>query len=190
VTVLRILSTDDLAVAFVEQHADVNEWLAANGINPHVVSAATPVTVEDEGGQRYIRYGELVLDGSVRPGSRTIERTVPLTAEPPDSIPAPGAKPGGWNLAGSFPGRVGRRFRLVRDRDITGVSGEGVVADGTQFDEPFSLPLPDGTTIDLPAGWCLVQWRGEHRSSVFWERFESAERVHGHGGATRFVWLD
>jgi hypothetical protein len=189
-TILRILSTDDLALAFVEQHADVHDWLTANGINPHIVSAAMPVTVEEEDGQRFIRYGDLVLDGTVRPGKQTVERRAPLIADPPDSIPKPGAKPGGWYLAGILPARIGRRFQLVRDRDVTGISGEGVVADGTQFDQPYSVPLPDGTTIDLPADWCLVRWRGEHRSSVFWERFDSAERVHGHGGAIRFVWLD
>lgn len=67
-----------------------------------------------------------------------------------------------------------RRFYLQRDVDVTGASGTGRVADGVLW--------PDGTVS--------VRWRGEHQSTVSWDNFDSAERVHGHGGATRIVWLD
>ncbi|WP_216651523.1 hypothetical protein [Actinomadura litoris] len=68
-----------------------------------------------------------------------------------------------------------RRFQLVRHRDVTGVSGAGLVADGVLW--------PDGTAS--------VRWRGEHPSIVFWDRgLESIERVHLHGGATVVRWLD
>lgn len=68
-----------------------------------------------------------------------------------------------------------RPFLLQRDRDISGVSGTGTVADGVLW--------PDGTAS--------VRWRGEHPSVVFWDRGEeSIAHVHGHGGATRVVWAD
>ncbi|WP_242892598.1 hypothetical protein [Actinomadura litoris] len=70
---------------------------------------------------------------------------------------------------------VPRRFQLVRHRDITGVSGPGLVADGVLW--------PDGTAS--------VRWRGEHPSIVFWDRgLESISHVHLHGGATVVRWLD
>ncbi|MFE3461353.1 hypothetical protein ACFXKD_27730 [Nocardiopsis aegyptia] len=68
-----------------------------------------------------------------------------------------------------------RRFTLVRDVDVTGVSGTGTVADGVMW--------PDGTAS--------VRWRGDHPSIVFWDRgWESVQHVHGHGGHTRVVWTD
>lgn len=68
-----------------------------------------------------------------------------------------------------------RRFQLHRERDLTGVSGVGIVADGCRF--------PDGVAV--------VHWRGEHRSTVVWsEGMGAVEAVHGHEGATRIVWID
>lgn len=66
-----------------------------------------------------------------------------------------------------------RTFTLVRDVDVSGVSGTGVVAEGVEFS--------DGT--------CAVRWiTGDHRSTVVWDNVESVEIIHGHGGATRVVW--
>src|SRR5688572_12719520 len=67
-----------------------------------------------------------------------------------------------------------RRFYLDRNTDVTGASGTGRVADGVVW--------PDGTVT--------VRWRGEHQSTVFWNNLESAERVHGHGGTTKVVFVD
>lgn len=67
-----------------------------------------------------------------------------------------------------------RRFYLQRHHDVTGTSGSGRVADGVLW--------PDGTAT--------IRWRGEHQSTVHWDRIDSAERVHGHGGATEIVWID
>lgn len=66
------------------------------------------------------------------------------------------------------------RFQLVRDKDVTGVSGTGIVADGVLW--------PDGSVS--------IRWRGERTSIVYWHTLEDAKAVHSHGGATRFVWLD
>ena len=76
----------------------------------------------------------------------------------------------------------GRVFWLVRDADITGISGTGVVADGVQF--------PDGTVV--------MRWRvaGTARpdhvkpTTVVHDDLESVVGLHGHNGATRVVWVD
>lgn len=74
-----------------------------------------------------------------------------------------------------LPTSAPRRFFLQRDTDVTGVSGEGRVADGVLW--------PDGTVS--------VRWRGEHPSTVSWDRgLDSVNHVHAHGGATQVIWLD
>lgn len=67
-----------------------------------------------------------------------------------------------------------RLFHLVRDLDVSGISGTGVVAEGVEFS--------DGTVV--------IRWLSEHASTVVWPHLEAAERVHGHGGATRVVFVD
>lgn len=67
-----------------------------------------------------------------------------------------------------------RRFQLERDTDVSGISGTGTVADGVEF--------PDGTVV--------IRWRGERQSTVVWPGIEDVEAIHGHGGATRIVWVD
>lgn len=67
-----------------------------------------------------------------------------------------------------------RRFYLVRDTDVSGVSGTGVVAEGIEFS--------DGT--------CVIRWQGERRSTVVWPSIEDVKAIHGHGGATRIMWAD
>jgi len=64
-------------------------------------------------------------------------------------------------------------FRLERDVDVSGVSGTGIVADGCVF--------PDGVAV--------VRWRGARPSTVVWPSVEDVEAIHGHGGATRVVWV-
>lgn len=64
-----------------------------------------------------------------------------------------------------------RQFVMVRDTDVSGISGTGEMADGCIF--------PDGTTV--------IRWRGEHRSTAVWDSLESAIIIHGHDGKTRFV---
>ena len=67
-----------------------------------------------------------------------------------------------------------KRFHLVRTEDQTGVSGTGVVAEGTVF--------TDGTVA--------LRWRGPHSSTVVWASLASAIAVHGHEGRTQAVFLD
>lgn len=68
-----------------------------------------------------------------------------------------------------------RAFRLVRDEDVTGVSGTGVVAEGVEFS----------------SGVVALTWLSEWPTSVvFHDRgVDSVEAIHGHGGATRIEWL-
>jgi hypothetical protein len=69
-----------------------------------------------------------------------------------------------------------RRFVLDRDYDVSGVSGTGVVCEGVEFS--------DGT--------CFLRWTGDWPcSAVFWlDGIKAIMAVHGHGGATRVVWID
>jgi len=69
---------------------------------------------------------------------------------------------------------TGYRFELHRDRDVTGYSGTGIVADGVEFDD----------------GICVLHWRGNDRSTVVWVNLPALVKVHCHDGATRLVWLD
>lgn len=67
-----------------------------------------------------------------------------------------------------------RRFHLVRDQDITGVSGIGIVAEGVLFS----------------TGWVALTWLTAVNSLVFYPAISNVEHIHGHNGATRIVWLD
>ncbi len=67
-----------------------------------------------------------------------------------------------------------RVFRLVRDRDVTGFSGAGHVADGVVW--------PDGTVS--------MRWRGPLRTTVTADCIDDIQTIHGHDGATRVVWAD
>ena len=73
-----------------------------------------------------------------------------------------------------------RTFVAQRDEDVSGISGEGVVAEGVQFSD----------------GWAVTHWldqppMNEPKTDV-WHNKGSApfERVHGHGGSTRILWAD
>lgn len=66
-----------------------------------------------------------------------------------------------------------RQFWLVRETDVSGISGTGVVAEGVRFS--------DGSVV--------VRWVvGDHHSTVLWESVEAVLAIHGHNGATRLIW--
>ena len=67
-----------------------------------------------------------------------------------------------------------RRFQLHRDHDVTGISGTGLVAEGAAFSD----------------GGAVVRWLTGTRSTVVWDHVEDVHKIHGHGGATRIVWVD
>lgn len=67
-----------------------------------------------------------------------------------------------------------RRFVLQRREDVSGVSGVGTVAEGTQFHD----------------GQVVISWFGQHHSVEVWPSIESADAIHGHNGRTVVEWLD
>lgn len=67
-----------------------------------------------------------------------------------------------------------RRFKLVREVDVTGLSGTGVVAYGVMF--------PDGRVA--------TRWRGKIAQTCVWDSIFDVEKIHGHGGKTRIEWVD
>lgn len=67
-----------------------------------------------------------------------------------------------------------RRFVFVRDVDVTGVSGEGVIVWGIQF----------------PDGMCAYRWNTVTATTCVGGCIEDLITIHGHNGATRLVWLD
>lgn len=71
---------------------------------------------------------------------------------------------------------TGRRFRLVRHHDVSGVSGIGVVAHGVEW--------PDGS---VSMRWFVP---GIPSSFANWDSIEAVEQVHGHHGRTEVEWID
>lgn len=67
-----------------------------------------------------------------------------------------------------------RRFFLQRDQDETGISGTGRVAEGVQYQN----------------GWCSMMWLTEYFSLVAYPSIEHVEKIHGHQGKTKIVWID
>lgn len=67
-----------------------------------------------------------------------------------------------------------RRFLLQRDRDVSGVSGTGVVAEGVQFTD----------------GRAALRWLTEIATTGLYDSVDHLEFIHGHDGATRVTWVD
>ena len=65
-------------------------------------------------------------------------------------------------------------FLLVRDEDVSGISGTGVVAQGVEFAD----------------GVVALRWLGQWPTSTAFHELgiESVKTIHGHGGKTRIVW--
>jgi hypothetical protein len=68
-----------------------------------------------------------------------------------------------------------RRFALHRRRDLSGVSGTGLVAFGTAY--------PTGRTT---LAWCV----GDVDSVTVYDSADQVLQIHGHDGATDLVWID
>lgn len=61
-----------------------------------------------------------------------------------------------------------RTFKLVRDSDISGVSGTGAVAEGVEFHD----------------GQSILSWFGQYHSIAVYPHITDIIAIHGHGGAT------
>ena len=65
-----------------------------------------------------------------------------------------------------------RTFKLVRSRDVSGVSGEGLVAEGAMFHD----------------GQVVLSWFGRHHTLEIAPNIEDVIAIHGHSGCTKIVW--
>ena len=78
--------------------------------------------------------------------------------------------------------RVPRHGHLVRSEDESGVSGEGHVAEFTEFTD----------------GRVVISWWNDANENLdtegnglaIYDSLDDAEQVHGHGGRTEFVFAD
>ena len=66
-----------------------------------------------------------------------------------------------------------RVFHLMRDEDVSGVSGVGRVAVGVVF----------------PSGKVVLEWLGLDMTFGIYDKLDHVERIHGHGGKTRIVFV-
>lgn len=67
-----------------------------------------------------------------------------------------------------------RLFELQRDVDVSGASGTGRVAQGVIFDD----------------GRCAMRWLTAVNSTCLYDSLADLERIHGHDGKTRVVWVE
>lgn len=63
-------------------------------------------------------------------------------------------------------------FWLIRETDISGTSGVGLVAEGVVFSN----------------GWCAMHWLSKYTSVAYYQSIAELESIHGHNGATKIVW--
>lgn len=69
-----------------------------------------------------------------------------------------------------------RRFYLLRREDVTGISGEGIVAWGVMWE--------DGSAT---MRWCVDD---KPKTTTFYEWLEDVEDLHGHDGKTQIIFID
>lgn len=62
----------------------------------------------------------------------------------------------------------------MRDADVSGVSGTGHVAEGVQF----------------ASGKVVLSWLAPTSSVAVYDGVADVEKIHGHEGKTRVVWVD
>ena len=71
-----------------------------------------------------------------------------------------------------------RTLRLVREEDMSGVSGTGIVAVGVMF----------------PTGRVVLEWLDTTKTGIrslgIYGSIDEVVVIHGHGGATTVVWND
>jgi len=66
-----------------------------------------------------------------------------------------------------------RQFWFERLEDLSGTSGTGIVAEGIVWSN----------------GWVSLCWLTEDASVTWYESIEKCEKIHGHGGKTKIVWV-
>lgn len=67
-----------------------------------------------------------------------------------------------------------RRFVLIRDVDVTGISGTGPIAYGVEFWD----------------GFVVMRWDTTVNSTTVYASMADLIDIHGHNGSTRVEWID
>lgn len=67
-----------------------------------------------------------------------------------------------------------RTFHLHRTEDVSGVSGVGIIAEGTLY-----------TNTKVVISWLTV-----HKSMAIYDSLAEMEAIHGHDARTKIVWDD
>jgi len=68
-----------------------------------------------------------------------------------------------------------RRFHFIREKDASGISGIGKVAEGCLF---------------VDTGQVVVHWFGEHPSINIYNSIDDVVFIHGHAGMTKIIFDD
>ena len=71
------------------------------------------------------------------------------------------------------PESTARLFVLVRQEDVSGTSGTGIVAEGVEFS----------------SGACALHWLSQLEVVSVYANAKTLMQVHGHEGKTELVWL-
>jgi hypothetical protein len=69
---------------------------------------------------------------------------------------------------------MAKLFKLIRQEDVSGISGTGVVAEGVAFE----------------SGQVVICWLCPPYSVAIFDSPQSVLAVHGHNGCTQLVWED
>lgn len=67
-----------------------------------------------------------------------------------------------------------KRFHLLRHKDVSGVSGEGTIAEGVAWS----------------SGAVALHWPGHPQATSLWANMRDVLHAHGHNGLTEIVWID
>jgi hypothetical protein len=67
-----------------------------------------------------------------------------------------------------------RRFILRRDKDVAGVSGTGIIAEGIVFSN----------------GKAALSWLTQYKSIGVYDSIDDVEDIHCHGGFTHIEWFE
>lgn len=64
-----------------------------------------------------------------------------------------------------------QEFYLIRNKDVNGISGTGIVARG----------------VILPTGRCVMEWQTIHPTITIYGNIDEIKFLHGHEGATEVI---
>ncbi len=65
-----------------------------------------------------------------------------------------------------------RTFKLIRNEDVSGVSGTGLICEGVEFHD----------------GQVVLSWFGQYHTMEITPSIETVIATHGHGGKTVVLW--